>query len=474
MKRPIEYRLQTADERAARETLERAAQATARAAWLAQNPTYTRPTVAQTAAQPERAARRKLAENVRVIDSETVADFDELESVGIHTATGRVVRRAVWVELVDPRQRLIDILAADYAIERAARVLPADTAMRSPEALTLARRALKRAARLADGWALHADILTAEMRPITLPEVVEKLARDYAPKRARPTAGQTIHATRDPMRPTKWSLELEAGGSVFLRHTGQPFTRPDVLDRNTGLHVTRPDHICHAAVKRYVNPQPCIYGRNGYQDRVEWCRVFAVDTAGTVENTDTKIGRYLTTRRRIKTARHYVTVIERDSDTRSVLGPLEQGRIINRRMITVTEKLADDRLRHGWRGHQRIVWELAPLRGGKQAIKRAAKRAARVPGASSKGRNIGPWSMRADNLARAITGRGLADAVTAVETALRMTDGPLTFANGTTVTVMQGVEIMHADKAWPVREFSRRAVLAGIELDKSQTVPATG
>lgn len=387
----------------------------------------------------------------------------DLARIGVSVPTGIAVKGSRWIFTMGDRDRLIDVLARDWFVGKVA-LLPADV---SPVATgdlaarlcrSLARTAVARAIRLADDWASYADVLTARHNAVgpmfDRPTLVETLAPA--------TPRQVMHASVNPMGYARWSMGLEHAGSQLLRAMNLPASRPDVWNAARRTHVARPDSVAYRGQARFVRPAPCRYGKNGLQAACEYvpATIWQADSQGDVTaRADTwSHAELLTAMGRQATARHAVTLEERDS----------QGRLIGRRTAYGTVRLPDDGTRRGWRGHRAVTWQAAPRQSSARTLARQAARAARATAGATAARGpaVGPWSASTHNLARVVRTRGLEAAVTALEAALRAANDHslVTFADGTQVTISGPGEVLAGDRAYGVREYARRAALAGVTV----------
>lgn len=395
----------------------------------------------------------------------TFSEVQDLRSAGVTIPTGKVVRSARWVTLLSDSDRLADLLAAEYVTARLDQV-PADASYRSAIARHWTRRAVAWSREQVARWDAYADDLTAAQAPVMLPGQVVRWAANVEQTATRPTAAQVIAASTNPMGRSSWSLALEHLGTELLHAAGLPATRPDVWAVRHHTHVTRPDAVAYHGTARYTLPQPCRYGRSGHQPAVEYRE------DGTAE--------LLTSSARATLARRAVVVTEYaprvvrehprtpGTDPRFVDVWAVRESLVGRRTEYVIDRLADDGTRHGWRGHRRITWTAAPKRGrsAKRDAARSKARAKRtkVGATGTRGPVVGPWSMSARSLPVAITRRELADQVTALESILRTSaaGGRVTFGP-VVVDVIDGSHVAYRDHAYPIREWARRAALAGVD-----------
>lgn len=247
-------------------------------------------------------------------------------------------------------------------------------------------------------------------------------AREYV----RPTSDQVIIASRNPMGIASWSLALEHAATQFLHAHGVRTTqRPDVWSRRHNTHLAMADRVAYKGAIRYAPPTPCRVGKLG-------------DEPAELGNVETRVTELLVTPR-------YVVVD-------GVVTP-NNGRV-----------------RVAWRGHRKITVRLAE-RQRASAVKRGVKRANLVENlkVGKRGPAVDPWNLSA----RSIPAKLKANEVAAwqalkLESILRTSQfgATLTMSDGTTVSLTD-VSLSTAtyrDVAYPVRELSRRAALAGLDL----------
>lgn len=237
-----------------------------------------------------------------------------------------------------------------------------------------------------------------------------------------PDANVILATSLDPMGIHPWSLEIEHAGTDYLHGFGYRLTRPDVYVRRHGRHVARPDRVAFKGTARYALPQPCRYGRIGLHPSAE-------------VNAETGVIEYLTTLKN---------------------HPAGCGETGNHR--------------HAWRGHRRVTLALAARSGPRSTTRRAlsaARAAAVATGAGARGPVAGPWTRDAANLSKAVAARGLADDVTRLESLVRTlsAERPVPTTDGASVTLTDSdARVTYRDVSYPVREWARRAALAGIDI----------
>lgn len=392
-------------------------------------------------------------------------DFSESEradlvSAGVTVPTGIAVKGSRWIFNMGDRDRLVDLLAAEWFTGKV-HLLPADVSLATGDLAarlcrSVARTAVRRAITLADDWSAYSDALTAaasKVEPMCdRPTVAETITR--------PTAAQVIHASMNPQGYARWSMTTEHSGSTLLRNMGLPASRPDVWSKSKRKHLARRDPVAYTGESRFVLPAPMRYGRNGLQPAGEMAcgLVWSVTAAGDVTLTADRwaTSELLTSLMRKRTARQSAVIEQRD----------DLGKLIGRQTTFVTVATPDDGSRHGFRGLRSITWAAAPRSARKRTAARRAARAAREGSTNARGRAVGPWSIADRSLPRAITARNLGDTVDAIERAIRAAadHSVVTFADGTTVTTSGPGEVLTADRAYAIRSYARRAALAGVTV----------
>lgn len=270
-------------------------------------------------------------------------------------------------------------------------------------------------------------------KAVERPSRVARVIGGATPALDLPTSAAVWQASIEPQRGHRWSLALEAAGTYLLHNAGQSAERPDVWSKRHRRFLAKPDRSAFKGTARYVLPQPCRYGaQRGHAAWVESpSRIWQAGAAG-VEPLMVQAG---------------LTMLGGPVGTRAAT-------------------------RQAWRGHQRVTLVIGKRARAAQQRKRQAEsaetRAARLErGAVGKrGPARSPWSLAPRSLPAAAA--PVADQVATLEGVLRTsTDGAvITFADGTSVTVLGAAQV-HDDKrgrAYPVREWSRRAALAGLQL----------
>lgn len=338
----------------------------------------------------------------------------ELSALGIAGIdTHRVFKGSEWDYLTDAalegaelsyaarRDRFAALAGSKDAHERA----------RGRRGLTFAERALRSATRAATAPVRAAEELPHD--PLTADVV-----RVRAAAVTLPAANVRIAASCDPMSAHPWSLELEHLATQFLHAHGERGPRPDVWSRRHGSHVARPDRVAFRGVARYAPPQPCRYGKAGNEPAA-------------LGNLATKVTELLTVR---------------------------TG--------------GEGRTRVAWRGHRRFTLTLSERVSTERTEARAKARKARaeVAAVGKRGPAVGPWALSPRSLPAAVE-RDLEVAALAerIEQVLRSAHAGDTFdligADATVTVIDRGAAtVEYSDTAWPIREWSRRAALAGLDL----------
>jgi hypothetical protein len=246
------------------------------------------------------------------------------------------------------------------------------------------------------------------------------------------TGAATLAASVDPMGAHRASLALEHAATQLLACYGDKLPRPDVWSRRHHAHVARPDVVAFRGLPRYELPQPCRYGRTGLHAASE-------------------------TRQAVR----LVNV----SDTP------EWAHVAVQELLTTLP--GTGLTRQAWRGHRRVTLALAGRRQGAgvraaRAAAAAARQAHRqAQGAGKRGKAVSPDDMATASLPRAIAARGLADVVAALEARVRLAaDGQALTFGSVSVSVLGAAQVMTgAGRAYPVREWARRAALAGVTAE---------
>lgn len=386
-------------------------------------------------------------------------EIEELERQGVTIPTDQVIRSANWVTLMSQTDRLTDLLARDW-FESKLSLVPADASIATGDLAarlcrSLARSAVARARKHAAEWEALADGLTAAHRTTFADDWSAMWEREVTAGHAA-TSAQIMVASYDPMARVRWSDRLQARGTQLIQQIdGDKGLRPDVYDSNTHRYVARPDHVAHAAQVRFVNPQPCRYGRNGNQPasvtirRRAW---FGPDVEGDIACHE-----------------RLTTLTDLTSERRAMLLA---------KLGTLTLE-SFNRSRVGWRGHRLVSWEVATRKVGKPAKQEQDRRDAQViarrnAGATSKrGPSRTPWTLSGRSLTRVIArhfeqgkGEALQASWVAIQSVLAMHDHDqvVTFDDGTVVTVLDGSMVHDAkhDRAYPVGEWSKRYALANV------------
>jgi hypothetical protein len=380
---------------------------------------------------------------------------EQLRAMGVHIPTGAVARSASWDTYLTGDERLADMLAAEWMAERVARI-PAG----APRAdyVRVAESAVRIGRKRAQDWSEYAAevsglaienaqwIPTADMamRALDIP-AAGRAARLAGTAEDWPTAERVMAASYAPMSAPRWSMRLEHAGSQYLQMFDTPSTRPDVWSRRHGSHVARPDRVAFKGVARYELPQPCQYGRCGAQpaamigapavrvdDAPGWGVMF--DDADAMEWRTWQVVELLTMTHREATKWNRNT---------------GEGTAFTYR---------------GWRGHRAIEWETTPRKSRKRAAAKVKRAQAGAVG--KRGPAVGPWSLAPRSLPAAVASRGVAEQVVAIEALLRSASPLDLIAIGAvSVSVTGPAEVIDASgRAYPIREWARRAALSGVAI----------
>ena len=344
----------------------------------------------------------------------TTEERAELSALGVATLdTHQVFRGSQWDYLTG------DALAGaelSYAARRdrfakLARSKDAHERARGHRGLTFAERALRSATRAATALEKVAEGLPHD--PLTA-----DIVRARAAEIELPAANVRVAASCDPMSAHPWSLELEHLATQFLHAHGERGPRPDVWSRRHGSHVARPDRVAFRGVARYALPQPCRYGKVGNEPAA-------------LGNLQTRVTELLTVR---------------------------TG--------------GEGHTRVAWRGHRKFTFVLAARRSEEEVQARVKARAERTAAKAvgKRGPARSPWSLSPRSLPAAIKRDvNVAALAERIEQVLRSAHAGDTFgligADATVSVIDRGAsEVMFSDTAWPIREWSQRAALAGLDI----------
>lgn len=209
------------------------------------------------------------------------------------------------------------------------------------------------------------------------------------------------------------AYRLQRAATAFFAEHGEHHPAPDVFDVRRHHYHSRPDRVAFRGVQRVRIPRPCRYETT------------------TTDRTATGIDGQTELQTRLTWA-YYCQCGAPKRD--ACLCPVR-----------------------GWTGHRFTVFPRT-IRGT-----RAVKRSARPVGTGTRGPIAGnsPWTLSERSLARAAA--RVADIAADLESIVRTTaDGTtITFVDGTTVRVIGAAQVHTRDRAFPVREWSRRAALSG-------------
>lgn len=277
-----------------------------------------------------------------------------------------------------------------------------------------------------------ADLSPASFRGLTFDQRYElaRQGREGAVQAVR--AEQVIATSCEPMGAHPWSLAREHLGTQFLHAHAERGPRPDVWSRRHGSHVARPDRVAFRGVARFALPQPCRYGRCGNEPA---------------------------------------------AITRDAVRLVDVSDVPNWQAVAVTELLTvrtggEGRTRVAWRGHRQITLTLSERVSAERAALRSKARKARVEVAAvgKRGPAVGPWYLSPRSLPAAVKRdvkvASLADRIEQVLRSAHQGDTFDLIGDDATVTVIDrgASEVLFRDTAWPLRDWARRAALAGLDL----------
>lgn len=352
----------------------------------------------------------------------------ELSALGVaRLDTHQVFKGSQWDYLTDAALSGAE-LAYAARLERFATLARS----KSKDDRARGRRGAKYAHRthLAAVRALHAvDKAPTELdRDPLLAEVVKARAAEIE----LPAANVRLAASRDPMAAHPWSLQLEHLATQYLHAHAERGPRPDVWSRRHGSHVARPDRVAFRGVARFALPQPCRYGKCGNEPAaVTRDAVRLADMSDTPNWSTVPVTEYLTVR---------------------------TG--------------GTGRTRVAWRGHRQITLTLSDRVSVERRASRSKARKARVEAAAvgKRGPAVGPWSLSPRSLPAAVKRdaavASLADRIEQVLRSAHQGDSFDLIGDDATVTVIDrgASEVLFRDTAWPLRDWARRAALAGLDL----------
>ena len=389
-----------------------------------------------------RAEQRRwaIAESVDMAERETLLDDDAAALASLCVPVGRTQDTCRGMEWQYVTQADLDSAAWQYGLraEIARRALadaPRGGRARARRALRIAEHAATVAAR----QHLEATYPTDDESG-DVDRLGEYWALSLAEHAVRPLPSQVINASVDPMGVQPWSMALENIGTRLLHaHGVRSAQRPDVYSRRHGQHVARPDRVAFKGTVRYSLPQPCRYGKVGNEP--------AQTTRDAVRLVD------------VSDVPHWATV------------PVTELLVMPRQRREGGAWVPNTgTVRVAWRGHRTITVQLASRRSETErarATKRAAQRA--TDKVAARGPAVTPWALSPRSLPAAVK----RDPHT-LQHAERLESIVRTLSLGESVDVSDGAVItltdrsaatvVYRDVAYPAREWSRRAALAGLDI----------
>jgi len=361
----------------------------------------------------------------RALESEELA---ELEYRGVNTQsysvrTSKAFRTSEWAYLTE--QDLADAVA-DYA----ARL---EAVKRDVTAKRLTGAVAKRALRNAE----HA--LTVAERQ-TLDGVTREDDTDYDPMIAdmiigkcatgqyvMPSSDAILITSKDPMAVTRWSADLEHAATMFLHaHGVRTTSRPDVLPRFATRRRAISDRVAFKGQARYALPKPCRVGSLGNEP-------------AELGNVETHVTELLVTPRFV--------------------------------LVDGVLTLNNGRVRKAWRGHRSILVRLSSRRSASETTRKARRaQSVATDNVAKRGPARDPWNLSPRSIpARLKATTGATELALRLESVLRTSayGSTLSLSDGTTVSLtdVSLSTVQYRDVAYPVRELSRRAALAGLTVE---------
>lgn len=242
------------------------------------------------------------------------------------------------------------------------------------------------------------------------------------------------------------SARLSGAAARFLADRGEHWQTPDTWSVRDRRYHSRADRVAFKGLPRFALPSPVRYERA------------VTDRTAREGNRD-----MLTTR----AAWHTYCQC---GHARAALPVARAARFLRATGHTAAAARAVRKVRAhrsrchcapvGWVGHTRTVFALT-VRANRAAT--ATARAA-TGATGTRGTARTPWTLSARSLPRAA--ERVAPVVTALESILRTAAIGATLTLGTvTVTVLDGATVTYGDRTYPVREWARRAALAGVTPD---------
>ena len=279
------------------------------------------------------------------------------------------------------------------------------------------------------------------------------------------------------------AMGLEQWANMLLRadnvrrglDENQDLQREDVIDGDTKRLTVRPDPVTHVSwmtgdtleSMRYELPQPVSAAQRKIR-RTELANRMLYPVTYYVRVRDHLGDRYEAHTRMVTTRYPLTTWLEDTPPRWAGMGTRTTDQHYEGMGGQPMVRLRD---RVGWRGHVAVTRGRARGVSVTRDTERVAASEARanVDGAATRGRLVSVWDMSCRSIPRRwsdATDAQRANAETIEQTIRAATDDLVTIELGEQVTIRDGVTVVRASgSSYPIRDYARRAALAGIALD---------
>lgn len=249
----------------------------------------------------------------------------------------------------------------------------------------------------------------------------------------------------DPGGYNSGGLDLARRSNAFLASHGESMRTGDDWNRTHMRTQSSPDRVAFRGEQRWVSGAPCRYQHGAKKVRGEDGKMRLVPNLSKVEQSDD--GRF-----ELRTSLY--CSIHRNKVLRDGNGTARRdlsGKLVYQSCVCE---------RTGWIGHRFVTFPPAARSVVKQAEQRNADRQ-QAETSTRKGPHTTSWALSTHNLARA-SKRVFRQALAIENVARKLAQGEVaTFDNGQQVTLLGDCSVISRDRAFPVREWARRAALAG-------------
>lgn len=284
--------------------------------------------------------------------------------------------------------------------------------------------------------------------PVSLAERLDRVVRGVPYQHALTiTEGVYLRSCADPGGYNLGALDLAKRADAFLAEHGEKLPTGDVWNERHMRSQSAPDRVAFRGEQRWVKGAPCrvqhgakkVKGDDGKTHLVPALEKVAVGIDGQYELATI-----------LYCQKHHLKVLR---------GPRD---IARRDQHGALMYQACDCPRTGWIGHRYVTFPPSRSKASVKQSKQSNGDRQATETATRKGPHVTAFGLSERSLARA--SKRVAVAALALENAVRaLSPGEVvTFQNGEVVVLLGDACVIARDRSYPIREWSRRAALAGL------------